>query len=673
MRMRTSLWLLAASGTVVSAACSSAPRSASEISAEALAVEATVAKDASTVAKDASGKAGAGAADGNTRTPIKHVLVIIGENRSFDHVFATYKPTNGQKVDNLLSKGIVKEDGSPGPNFSLAVQQSAVDSPPSTYSQSPGSKTPYTVLPPVLAGGPTQPFLSSLPDAVAAEGEALPATYVNFLTTGGTGLTSGTLDSRLAQNPSTVPPGPFQLSPGIAYDDYSASPVHRFYQMWQETDCSVDTATTANPPGCRSDLFPWVETTIGAGNNGATQPATFTNETTKEGSAAMGFWNVLQGDVPYFKSLADAYALSDNFHQSIEGGTGANHIALGTGDADWYSDGNGHALVPPTLEIEDPDPQAGTNNWYTQDGYSGGTYSDCSDTTQPGVGPVVGFLTQIGVKSNCEWSHYYLLNNYDPGYFGDGTVNTGEFVIPPSSTRTIGDLLLAHDVSWRYYGENWNAYILDPDGFAPGNEYCNICNPFQYATSIMTNQNVRETHLKDTTDLYLDIENGFLPAFAIVKPSGLLDGHPASSKLDLFEGFTKKIVDAIKSHPDLFKDTAIFITFDEGGGYFDSGYIQPVDFFGDGTRIPLITVSPFATGGHISHDYADHVSILKFVERNWKLGPITTRSRDNLPDPIADAANPYVPKNGPALDDLLDEFDFGHHTANETFPADTQF
>jgi phospholipase C len=246
-------------------------------------------------------------------------------------------------------------------------------------------------------------------------------------------------------------------------------------------------------------------------------------------------------------------------------------------------------------------------------------------------------------------------------------------VIPPSSTRTIGDLLLAHDISWRYYGENWNAYILDPDGFAPGNEYCNICNPFQYATSIMTNQNVRETHLKDTTDLYLDIENGFLPAFAIVKPSGLLDGHPASSKLDLFEGFTKKIVDAIKSHPDLFKDTAIFITFDEGGGYFDSGYIQPVDFFGDGTRIPLITVSPFATGGHISHDYADHVSILKFVERNWKLGPITTRSRDNLPDPVAEVANPYVPKNGPALDDLLDEFDFGHHAANQTFPADTQF
>jgi hypothetical protein len=52
--------------------------------------------------------------------------------------------------------------------------------------------------------------------------------------------------------------------------------------------------------------------------------------------------------------------------------------------------------------------------------------------------------------------------------------------------------------------------------------------------------------------------------------------------------------------------------------YYDSGYIQPLDFFGDGTRIPLIIVSPFAQGGHVSHSYSDHVSLVKFIERNWK-------------------------------------------------------
>ena len=61
----------------------------------------------------------------------------------------------------------------------------------------------------------------------------------------------------------------------------------------------------------------------------------------------MGFYNVQNGDAPYFKSLADNYAMSDNFHQSVNGGTGANHIMLGHGDAIWFSDGNGNAATPP--------------------------------------------------------------------------------------------------------------------------------------------------------------------------------------------------------------------------------------------------------------------------------------------------------------------------------------
>jgi phospholipase C len=605
----------------------------------------------------------AGTGDGVTKSPIKHVIVIIGENRTFDHVFATYKPKGRQKIDNLLSRGIVNADGSPGPNYSEAIQYTAIDSAPSPYQISPGDKTPFANIPPVLAGGAKTPYVSTVAEAEQDE-NGLPLSYYTFLTTGGTGLTSGTLDTRLP-NAATLPPGPFQLTPHIPYDAYSASPVHRFYQMWQQLDCNVDFATEWNPSGCRADLFPWVETTIGAGDNGLTQSqytkgAPFTDTSTGEGSAAMGFYNVQKGDVPYFKSLADAYVLSDNFHQSIQGGTGANHVALGTGDAIWFSDGKGNALVPPTQDIENPDPQPGTNNFYTQDGYSGGTYTNCADTSQPGVPSVVAYLAQLGVKPNCDDGHYYLLNNYNPGYFGDGTVNSVDpFTIPPSSVRTIGDELLEAGISWRYYGDGWETFLEDPEGYEPGNEYCNICNPFLYSTSIMTNEQARITNLKDTADLYNDVENNdFLPAFAIVKPSGLVDGHPASSKLDLFEGFTKKIVDLIKSKPDLWKDTVIFVTFDEGGGYYDSGYVQPVDYFGDGTRIPLIIVSPHATGGRVDHEYGDHVSILKFVERNWGLGPITARSRDNLPNPKV-GSNPYVPTNSPAISDLWGAFDFG--------------
>jgi phospholipase C len=63
----------------------------------------------------------------NTTTPIKHVIVIIGENRSFDHVFATYQPRHGQLIWNLLSEGIINADGTPGPDFSKALQMSATD------------------------------------------------------------------------------------------------------------------------------------------------------------------------------------------------------------------------------------------------------------------------------------------------------------------------------------------------------------------------------------------------------------------------------------------------------------------------------------------------------------------------------------------------------------------
>ena len=174
----------------------------------------------------------------------------------------------------------------------------------------------------------------------------------------------------------------------------------------------------------------------------------------------------------------------------------------------------------------------------------------------------------------------------------------------------------------------------------------------------MTSPARRAAHIKDLDDFYAEVAAGALPAVSFVKPSGINDGHPASSKLDIFESFIKKLVTAVQARPDLWADTAILLTFDEGGGYWDSGYIQPLDFFGDGTRIPLIAISPFSTGGTIVHSYADHVSILKFIEKNWSVPPVTKRSRDNLPNPVPGAVNPYAPANAPAIGDLMDMFSF---------------
>jgi phospholipase C len=225
-------------------------------------------------------------------------------------------------------------------------------------------------------------------------------------------------------------------------------------------------------------------------------------------------------------------------------------------------------------------------------------------------------------------------------------------------------VLLENNVSWKSYNDQWDTYLndkyqLDYGKVGPlSDAYCNICNGFQYQTQIMTNAAVRNSHIFDTDQLYEDIKSGKLPAVSFVKPSGWVDGHPASSKWDLFEGFTKKIVDAVQANPKLWSSTAIFVTVDEGGGYYDSGYVQPLDFFGDGTRIPLIVVSPYTKAGHVSHSYSDHVSILKFIEHNWGLPTISGRSRDNDPNPISGAGNPYVPTNSPAIDDLFDLFNF---------------
>src|ERR1700686_4683824 len=88
-----------------------------------------------------------------TESPIKHLIVIMGENRTFDHVFATYEPRHGERVSNLLSKGIVNPDGTPGPNFFLARQSSATDTSAEGFQLNPSDNVAYSVFPPVLAGG----------------------------------------------------------------------------------------------------------------------------------------------------------------------------------------------------------------------------------------------------------------------------------------------------------------------------------------------------------------------------------------------------------------------------------------------------------------------------------------------------------------------------------------
>ncbi len=543
-----------------------------------------------------------------TKTPIEHVIVVIGENHTFDNIFGAYRPPHGQSVSNLLSKRIIDADGNPGVAFSHAAQQQAEDV--TLYSPSPSLIGPYPFLP--------QPQ-----------------------TTYATGQPPGVPDARF---PADLPNGPFQITKYVPYDAHTGDPVHRFFQMWQQFDEG------------RLDLFPWVAVTAGIG--GQNRPPAPTPGHTFQGGEAMGFYNVNTGDAPIFHDLAQRYAISDNYHQAVMGGTGANFLAIVTGDVGFYNQG-GVPVTPPANQIENPDPTPSTNNFYKQDGYAGGSYVNCADSTQAGVAPIKGVLNRLPYPvfndGNCAPHAYYLVNNYSLGYRFDGTPNAlgpDKFVLPPQHIPTIADALAANGISWKWYsgGRQANGTINE--------EYCSICDPLTGFTSIMTTSLKDNLQGMDAFDRDV-LDETTMPAVAFVRPPESQAGHPANATVPDYEKFVADLIDKVKSNEALWRKTAILITMDEGGGYYDSGYIQTLDFFGDGTRIPLIAVSPYAKRGFVDHTYYDHVSLLKFIETNWRLPPLSARSRDSLPNPVMeDKRNVYVPVNRPAIGDLMNLFRF---------------
>ena len=157
------------------------------------------------------------------------MIVIYGENRSFDHLYATWQPKSGESVLNLLSEGILNTDGSPGPNFSKAQQFQATEN--DTFRIAPTKSGPYPTLPPPSVGGPmansaTAPPFNTIAEA-AENTQALLPRDLKLLTTGATGLKSGGVDTRIL-NVNNLPNGPYTITPGVPYDAYAASPVHRF-------------------------------------------------------------------------------------------------------------------------------------------------------------------------------------------------------------------------------------------------------------------------------------------------------------------------------------------------------------------------------------------------------------------------------------------------------------
>ena len=236
--------------------------------------------------------------DNNTASPIKHVIVIIGENRSFDHIFATYQPVNsGETVLNLLSEGIVNADGTPGPNYHKAVQYNANDY--DAYHLAP-MQQPFTTLPTATVGGTKTPYVCEFFGVTSGTScndypngpnytnlvqqkieNGLEPEYQQYLLTGGTGQTNKTPDLRVhydGQTATTLPPGPYQLTNNVdATNPIPTTPTRRARCIASCRCSSSSTATRARPRRVRASAARRASSLgskrpIGAGANGAAAP-----------------------------------------------------------------------------------------------------------------------------------------------------------------------------------------------------------------------------------------------------------------------------------------------------------------------------------------------------------------------------------------------------------------
>jgi phospholipase C len=182
---------------------------------------------------------------------------------------------------------------------------------------------------------------------------------------------------------------------------------------------------------------------------------------------------------------------------------------------------------------------------------------------------------------------------------------------PCFDMQTEGDLLTKAGVPWASYSaeHSQNGYIWSA--------YNSI-------------KHIRETdqwdqHVFPVDNVIQDIGANRLPPVTWIMPRFEDSEHP-KFKTSLCEGenWTTQVVNAIMNSPE-WKDTAIFISWDEWGGYYDHVPPQQVDTFGLGFRVPLLVISPYAVSGKIDHHWGEFSSVLRFIEENWGLGHLTDR------------------------------------------------
>jgi acid phosphatase len=136
-----------------------------------------------------------------------------------------------------------------------------------------------------------------------------------------------------------------------------------------------------------------------------------------------------------------------------------------------------------------------------------------------------------------------------------------------------------------------------------------------------------KAHLRDEADFIKAAKEGTLPAVSFVKPIGANNEHSGYAELLTGEKHVIELIDAIKNGPN-WKDTAIVITYDEYGGFWDHVPPPTTDVWGPGSRVPAIVISPYAKKGYVDSTVYDTTSILATIEKRWNLAPLSDRDKN---------------------------------------------
>lgn len=255
--------------------------------------------------------------------------------------------------------------------------------------------------------------------------------------------------------------------------------------------------------------------------------------------------------------------------------------------------------------------------------YNGDVAMGYYDSTTPGMATLWQFAQQFAladhyfgsVVGEAPTNQLYMVAAADlnqtfdvePAY---GPCQIADPSAQPYTFPNVADQLSAANLGWGVFEQSFGNCTV----------FMGIHNPLQFFTSTHDSSNIQ-----DYSNFAAEAQNDILPAFSLIIPDSKHDMHPGSAPITNAITFVQTLVQQVQASP-VWNSTAIIVTFDTGGGWYDHMYPPTIDAQGLAFRVPTLVISPYAKKDYVSHVVMDHVSILKLIQWNWTLPSLNARN-----------------------------------------------